>query len=459
MTNLFKKSALVVALFAAASAHAGNLTKTGGALATGFSKQAENVVSVNGAGLTLTTGAAYPEGSVITITFSAGQLSLPGTAGTNAVGITFDLLEATPTSLKFKVKGAAGIASGETFTLSGYQFTAASLADVASVSATASVVSVTGVAIDPAGTGQSLSTTVVLAGNQFAGKVTKETKNIDLATGRALLAGDVKSFDLDILTANANTFFTSTAKSTVASPLAAAGKVTHTISGDWSFIVDTNATTAGIQPATGALTVTGTGCSVKSVTAAAVTVECDGPAAADAITGAGTTADPFVRSYPTSNKLTVDLVKAGASDKSPLQNTTFKVTSVQVFGAANNKTVTIVDNKDILELKDNGTTKYVDYMPFGENISQIIYVTNLTEEAGKIRLTVWDQDGKKVANNVEVTTKVTSNGIIPLAGELKKLVGDKANGKYRFSVSAESSDATVYAAYRVGADAAYVVVR
>lgn len=458
MTNLFKKSALVVALFAAASANAGNLVKTGGALATGFSKQAENVVSVNGAGLTLTAGAEYPIGSVITVTFSAGQLSLPGTADSSNAAVDYDLLEATPTSLKFKVKGAA-IAATETFTLAGYQFTAASLADVASVTATVSVVSVTGVAIDPAGTGESLATTVVMAGNQFGGKVTKATKNIDLSTGRALLTGDVKSFDLEVLTANANTFFSSTAKSTVANPLAAAGKVTHTITGDWSFIVDTKADTAGIQPATGALTPTGTGCAVKSVTATAVVLECDGPAAAESISGAGTTADPFVRSYPTSNKLTVDLVKAGASDKSPLMNTTFKVTSVQVYGAGANKTTTVVEDKEILELKDNGTTKHVDYMPFGENISQIVYVTNLTDEAGKIRLTVWDQDGKKVANNVEVTATVTANGIIPLAGELKKIVGEKATGKFRFTVSLESSDATVYAAYRVGADAAYVVVR
>lgn len=456
MTNLFKKSALVVALFAAASAQAGNLTKTGGALATGYSKQAENVVSVPGAALTLTADVAYPIGSVITVTFSGGQLSQPGTADSSVGAVDYDLIEATPTTLKFKTKGAV-IPANDTFTLAGYQFTAASLADVSSVSATVSVVSVTGVSIDPAGTGQSLTTPVVLAGDQFAGKVTKATQNIDLASGRSVLAGDVKSFILEVFTSNANTFFTSKELSTVAGTLGTGNKVTHTFTGDWSFVVDTDTAKDGIQAATGALTPAGTGCAVKSLTKTALVLECDAATAAPFTTGDGSTATPYARAITNSNKVTVDLVKAGASATSPLVNTTFKVTSVQTYNTS--KTATIIADKEVLELKDNGTTKHVDYMPFGENISQIVYVTNLVEEAGKVRLTVWDEKGNKVANNVEVATAVTKNGIIPLAGELKKLVGDKATGKYRFSVSLESSNATVYAAYRVGADAAYVVVR
>lgn len=455
MTNLFKKSALVVALFAAASAQAGNLTKTGGALATGYSKQAENVVSVPGASLTLTADVAYPIGSVITVTFSGGQLSQPGTADSSVVAVDYDLIEATPTTLKFKTKGAV-IPANDTFTLAGYQFTAASLADVSSVSATVSVVSVTGVSIDPAGTGQSLTTPVVLAGDQFAGKVTKATQNIDLASGRSVLAGDVKSFNLEVFTSNANTFFTSKELSTVAGTLGTGNKVTHTFTGDWSFVVDTDTAKDGIQAATGALTPAGTGCAVKSLTKTALVLECDAAGVNPYVAGDGV-ATAYSRNITNSNKVTVDLVKAGASATSPLVNTTFKVTSVQTYNTS--KTATIIADKEVLELKDNGTTKYVDYMPFGENISQIVYVTNLVEEAGKVRLTVWDEKGTKVANNVEVTTKVTANGIIPLAGELKKIVGDKATGKYRFSVSLESSSATVYAAYRVGADAAYVVVR
>jgi len=100
----------------------------------------------------------------------------------------------------------------------------------------------------------------------------------------------------------------------------------------------------------------------------------------------------------------------------------------------------------------NGTSKNISYMPYGENVSQIIYLTNSGSVEGAISYVAYDEAGTKFEGTLPSMT--TAKGITQLAGELKTDLATQGftAGKLNITitVNAPSGQITAYAAYNVG---------
>ena len=100
----------------------------------------------------------------------------------------------------------------------------------------------------------------------------------------------------------------------------------------------------------------------------------------------------------------------------------------------------------------NGALVFVPYMPYGDNISQIIYVANRGGQTGEITIDAFDEQGATysfsggtVANGtVKMLSGIIRDGLVT--------AGFKAPGKVAFeiTVNAPDKDIDVYSAYNVG---------
>lgn len=98
----------------------------------------------------------------------------------------------------------------------------------------------------------------------------------------------------------------------------------------------------------------------------------------------------------------------------------------------------------------NGTSGNVSYMPYGDNISQIIYITNTSAVEGGVSYTARDEDGTKYSGTLP--TVVKANGVTQIAGDLKADLAAQGftSGKLNIDLTAEITSGTIYAAYNVG---------
>lgn len=100
----------------------------------------------------------------------------------------------------------------------------------------------------------------------------------------------------------------------------------------------------------------------------------------------------------------------------------------------------------------NGSTVNVPYMPYGPNVSQIMYITNDGTQSGDIMVTAFDDKGNMydlgvvgtaAANTVTKITRLVNDGLLAAGFN-----GTKAS--ITVTVNAPDSDITVYAGYNVG---------
>lgn len=464
MTNLFKKSLLATALMVVAgTASAANILEAD-AVPKAVSKQ-------NAAGSFTTTGndvlvslenaiptGASMVGTEVVVTYSGAQLSTAPTL--SSAGETWTRTAVSATSATFRLDVTDGVAAAGKLTISGHQWLTSSLVDADGVSITVAVRSATGVGIEPAQTGQKLTRKIVYVGDEYGVKVTtngKMDREIDLSTNRtkftSATAGEATAntrysrltfnvtdaagvtYKDDSNADQTATFATTTTR----------GDTDFTVTGDFSWIKDDNATTAGIQAKTGTIVFgDATNCSVKEITAGAVKFTC---------TNAFTAGDSYVR---------FDIYQGGTASPVAVADSDYTLSAVQKFTPASGSATSVAAGTNLTagSWTNNGTTKALDYMPFGVDTSQIIYVTNLTAEVGKIYVTATLEDGSKLLSGVYLADTI-ANGITPLAAKLEAALAGKAvaGKKVALSFDIESSNATIYGAYKVGADRALVVTR
>ena len=468
MTNLFKKSLLATALLAiAGTASAANILEADAA-PTAVSKQ-------NAAGSFTTTGnnvsvtlandiaaGASMVGTEVVVTYSGAQLSTAPTLASGA-GETWTRTAVSATSATFRLDATDGVtAATDKLVISGHQWLTSSLLDSDGVSITVAVRSATGVGIEPAGTGEKLTRKIVYVGDEYGVKVStaagsKMDRVIDLSTSRtkftSATGGEATAntrysrLTFNVTDAVGATYKNDAGTDTVANfaTTTTRGDTDFTLTGDFSWIKDDNATTAGIQAKAGTFLFSdATNCSVKTITAGSVQFTC---------TNAFTAGDGYIR---------FDIYQGGTASPVAVNDADFTLSAVQKFTPASGSATSVAAANNVAagSWTNNGTTKALDYMPFGTDISQIIYVTNLTAEVGKIYVTATLEDGSKLLSGVYLADTI-ANGITPLAAKLEAaLEGQAVAGKkVALSFDIESSNATLYGAYKVGSDRALVVTR
>lgn len=465
MTNLFKKSLLATALMAVAGAASAAQIAEADAVPKALSKQnaaASFTVTGNDVSITLGTAlTAADEDMEVVVTYSGGQLSTAPTISAGGTGETWSRTAVSANSVTFRLDTTDGITTTEKLTLTGHQWLTSSLLESDGVTVTVQLRSATGVAIDPAGTNQKLARKIIYVGDEYGVKVATDgamDREIDLSTNRTKFttgeggtgADNTRYSRLtytvtdaagvtykDDSNANATaTFATTTTR----------GDTDFTITGDFSWIKDDNATTAGIQAKTGTI-VHGdaTNCTTKEITAGAVKFTCTNAFNAAA-----------------NGTVTFDIYQGGTASPISVPDSEYTLSAVQKFTPASGTatSVAVANNAAAGEWTNNGTTKALDYMPFGTDISQIIYVTNLTAEVGKIYVTATLEDGTALLSGAYLADTI-ANGITPLATKLEAALAGKdvAGKKVALSFDIESSKATVYGAYKIGSDRALVVTR
>lgn len=449
MKTIFKKSLVALALtgFAMSSAQAAiaiggkaEYSNEGITTATGA---AQNITLGAGgtADIVITLNTVVPQNGLVRVNFSAPVstktghvMDLSDVAAVTASGVvTLAVANYGADFVVYRVTNAAGAVAGSTLTFDNtLKFTSPAIIAAKGLSVTASSETATGSVIESA------KTEVVaelVQQNEYevltAGLL---TKTIDVATKRTKFTGAGTTAALAVTTTD-NTGVTDAFEVAYTSQK-------YTLEGDFSWIKDTNATTAGIQAATGVLTYTA-GCTQTSLTATTLKYACN-----------GTTANPTV-----SFDLAVNAASAPDADVYPVLNpTSFKLTSEVDFnnpaGLASNLLAPFAAEA-VGSWSLNGADVTIPYLVFGnvggKDYNQVVQLTNKSSIAGAIYVDIYDGEGNVIAKNSKLTATAKANAVTNLATELKALVAAaKYQGKVSVRVIAEvpSATAQIYAAYQ-----------
>lgn len=98
----------------------------------------------------------------------------------------------------------------------------------------------------------------------------------------------------------------------------------------------------------------------------------------------------------------------------------------------------------------DGSSTFVNYMPYGDAISQMIYATNNGSVDGSVTVSGYDEAGKKYGPYKLATVKAKS--VLNLSGLIKdKLVADGVKtGKVALTIDTDAPSVVIYGAYNVG---------
>jgi len=109
----------------------------------------------------------------------------------------------------------------------------------------------------------------------------------------------------------------------------------------------------------------------------------------------------------------------------------------------------------------NGLLSKVSYMPYGDGISRIVYITNRSAQTGGVSATAIDDKGKEceipsVATATKGTVTLLSAG---LDAGIKACFGEGYSGRVAFDITANipADDAEIYSAYNVNGNRVLVV--
>lgn len=105
-----------------------------------------------------------------------------------------------------------------------------------------------------------------------------------------------------------------------------------------------------------------------------------------------------------------------------------------------------------------GVTTTFSYMPYFDNIDQILMVTNNGNNDAAITVTARDKSGNKYGP-VKLPVVATAKGVTKITGQVKEALKDEGfeEGSVKLSITVNSSSVDVYGAYNVdGNDRGYV---
>jgi hypothetical protein len=451
MTNMFKKSLVALALAgASAGAFAADIATGTTTLnvSTEYLQVAPAGVLESNA-VVLELGAEYTLNDVITLTFTGNDAlavsSLPNfvTVAADDVaglkGITVGLISTEvsggTTKANYRVTdvtgGATDTTTGVALDLGTLDFDSVKVQNAGGVTVSFSAVTNNNLALDTSG-GNLRSKSLFSITNQFVSSVNVVLDGvIDVEDDRFTFEnGDT----VDVLEIEA-------AQNGAFDEAALVDGVTFTISGNFSWVKDTDLVAAGIQPAVGVFTWVEGGaatCDVDSLTASALTISCD---ALDSV------------------EITIDTAANGGDVALPA-GTYSLATNVQ-YSLAN---AAPFFNKDLAAASAgawtlNGSNTFIPYMPYSREdlsaISQIITVTNTGSNSGNITVDVTDESGNTTTLDLGINA---APGITRITGQLLDamkaeglLTGGAATKRFSLNVIVNDSAEViqVYSAYNV----------
>lgn len=460
MKTIFKKTLVAVAL-AGLSANAFAAADVTGSSAKVTSKQGA-IATVTQPTLTVTLGAEYAVGDVITFSFSGGALKPATVANQLSVVLpdnndvmTLGLLEATENFAKYRVTvlNKDGLlqetTAAGTVALTGLTFTGSAVRAADGVTFSYAAVTSNGLSLDTTGT--KLSKKVIFVGDELDSEVTtKLNAIIDVTEQRKKFASGGISDTADTLVIDSS-LVTQVNTGTVAAPVnvaitdnATVTRVNYTVKGDLSWVVDTDANTAGIQ--TTAITLAG--CAGAAPTFNTVTVT--------------STQATFACNTTSAVTVTLDTDQGGVAGEAPAPLNTVNYTADVGFvyttaapASVAGQTEVGLSAEDAGSWKLNGSTVNVPYLVFGTlndvQFSQVINVANNSGVEGDITVDVWAEDGSVLLSNEKVGV-AKANSTVNVAGTVRKALKDKKafeNGKVsvRIVTNVPEDSVSVYSAY------------
>ncbi len=421
----FFKTALVAAAIATAcgTAHAGDTT-----VATQtYSLEGVSAVTTNqtSGDISYTTKAAYAVGDKVTFTFTAGSVvnaAFPSQLNVDAIagraGMALGLLNSNADSVTYRVTSVTQFGSetgnttlGSTIELGAVTLKAAAVA-AGDVTVTVSSETQSGDVLDSASsTGASRTAKLTQVKSQF-GALTVSTDFdgvIDVAEDRKALT-----------TANDSvTYSISQIDTTGWIALATVAETNVTL----------NADLAGfdLTKAIGSVSSANAGTVAYNDTDKKVTVKYSGQVTTDTLTITPATGTKAV---------------------------VLEAQNFELAGAYTHSTdkVASVGSKTAGAWTLNGAMVNIPYMPYGPNVSQIIYVTNSGSLTGDVAVTAFDDKGNDF--DLGVVAQATAGKITKLTGPIYDglmaagFTGSKVS--ITITVNAQDKDITVYNAYNVG---------
>jgi hypothetical protein len=457
MNTTFKKTLVATAILAfAGAAQAATLAGTEHTVTPQY--LASTGANHTAAAYTITLGAEYTLNDTITLDYTAKLASAMSTtliaapdAGNNRLGVTFSKISGgeigdTTVTYRLTATDTTGLAanpvtSGVVLTVAALNFAKADLAS--GVKATFSAKTNTGLNLDTAG-GTARTASLVKVAAQFTAVAPSFARVIDVnADRKSFVDSDtaannphgpndfkvIGTFNITEIAAAATTF---------TRPVAVAAAVKHTVTGDFSWVVDNDTVTAGLQPKAGVFAVTGTCATpVWTYSTTAVTLTCDAIAA-----------DTAIVIDPEANKVGV-----AAANVAILAPQSFTATSTVTFtGPAGSESV--LNGVAAGSWTLNGSQVRVPYMVTGGGrFGVIANVTNHGSKSGAITLDVYKEDGTKIASNYPAGTS-NAGSVTSVAAALNNAliaagVNTANTTKFSFQVTTNvpENDVIVYAAY------------
>jgi hypothetical protein len=432
MKQLFKKTILAATVAAVSGiAVAGNIsvTTTQNHSEQGLAAVTTAIVSGN---VTYTVKGAYAQSDQITITLTPGSVpsgytwpssltftpaGTPGTAtaganmavgllsvGSNNSSATYRVTSVTPDPANDD-----GTTIGGVLTLGTFDLNAASIATGA-VTVSISSKTPTGDAVDSPTNQDTHTATLAKASDQFGELVVTVAADqvIDVSQGREAFDGSINS-DTITWTASNNTSLINAAT---------VSQTSIVLHGDFEGMTNSN------------FSVGGAGTPVLDTDADTLTVTYAAPVTTDTIT--------------------ITPTAAGTTGADVLKAQSFNIDGTYIYGT--NTPEILATGKAAGSWTLNGAVTNIPYMPYGDNVFQILYVSNEGSQSGDIMVTAFDENG--------IEYPLGSIGTIG-AKSVKKITAEVynelqaqgfTNGKLSLTitVNAPAADITVYASYNVG---------
>lgn len=391
-------------------------------------------------------GANYTQGDLISINLSGSALSTDSIistsfdAGSTGSSANFGVLDVTPDRVLLRVTSVSGDTEGATLIVDGLDFDVADVARAGAVTVSVESETSTGVNFDTFTPDANTDYALLRSGFQFSAGVNRSgrfSKTVDITADREEFtdgtAVDTVTISVGSLLGVLNDNYTAYRSGFGFDEMATYNGADFVVNGDFSWVEDSDEETEGLQPAAGTFTAT---CPVGSaedleVTGDSVSWSCSGSWTSSS---ASLTVD-FAQGQSSSSTV----IPAGSDYTATYTAATQNATRAQLSGTS------FAGSWDL-----NGSQAFVGYMPYGPNISQILYVTNNSSVAGEITVDIYDENGEEIATGVNAGM-ATANGVTKITGPVEAAVGDY-NGKVRMdiTVNAPVGQVEVYSAYNVG---------